>query len=62
LFKKDFNEVSRRAVDDGFSAIGESVGQWVHFHAESSFAECIIAAGSCFLQGSRIKTTAELAE
>jgi hypothetical protein len=62
LFKKDFDEVSRRAIDEGFSTTRESVEQRVHFHAKSSFAECIIAAGSCFLQGNRIKTTAELAE
>jgi hypothetical protein len=62
LSKKDFDEVPRRAVDEGLSATGESVEQWVHFHAESSFAECIIAADSCFLQRNRIKTTAELAE
>jgi hypothetical protein len=50
LFKKDF-EVSRKAVNQGFSATGESVELCVHFPAESSFAVGIIAVDSCFLQG-----------
>jgi len=62
LSKKDFDEVPRRAADEGLSATGESVGQWVHFHAESSFAECVIAADSCSLQRNRIKTMTELTE
>jgi hypothetical protein len=62
LSKKNFDEVPRRAVDEGLSATGESVEQWVHFHTESSFAERIIAADSCLLQRNRIKTKAELAE
>ncbi|MGA3192378.1 MAG: hypothetical protein ABSD73_07675 [Candidatus Bathyarchaeia archaeon] len=62
MFKKDFDEVTRKAVDEGFSATGESVEQWVHFHAESSFEECTIAADNCFLQRNRTKTTAELTE
>ncbi|MGB8779859.1 MAG: hypothetical protein WCD81_04330 [Candidatus Bathyarchaeia archaeon] len=55
MSKKDFDEIPRRAVNEGLSARGESVEQSVHFHAESSFAECIIAAESCFPQRNRIK-------
>jgi len=62
LSKKDFDEVRCGAVDDGLSATKESVEQSVHFHAESSFAECIIAADSWFLQRNRIQMPTELAE
>ena len=62
MSKEDFDEVPRRAVDDGLSATGESVEQWAHFHARSPSVERIIAADSCFLQRSRIKTPTELAE
>lgn len=60
---KDFDEIPRRAVNEELSATRESLEQWVHFHAEASFAECIIAAESCFPRGeTESRTTAELAE
>lgn len=62
MSKENLDEVPRRTVDDGLAATGSSVEGWVHFHAENSFLECMIAAESCFLQRTRIKTTAELAE
>jgi hypothetical protein len=61
LAKKNFDEIPSRTVNEGSSVTKESVGQSVHFHAESSFAECIIAAGSCFLRETESITTTELA-
>jgi hypothetical protein len=58
---KDFYEIPRRAVNEGLSVTRQSAGQSIHFHAESSFAECVIAAKSCFPLETESSTTTELA-
>jgi hypothetical protein len=58
---KDFDEIPRRAVNEGLSVTRQSAGQSIHFHAESSFAECIIAPGSRFPLETESRTTTELA-
>jgi hypothetical protein len=62
LSKKDFEEIPRTAVNEALSAIVKSVKQWVHFQAESFFAQCVIAAESCFQRETESRTTTELDE